>query len=99
MIHNKSAMNNANSPLGHNIAYFRNNYGINFSHGMCFNKMIHLPRLCEEKRMIIAQLKDLLLVKCGLCAIDDFTMSNIEALLSSLQLSEFYILCTINRYR
>ena len=73
------------------------NYGINFSHGMCFNKMIHPPRLCEEKRMIIAQLKDLLLVKCGLYAIDGLTMSNID-LLSTLKLSEVYILCTINRY-
>ena len=80
----KSAINNANSPLGQNIAYFRNNYGINFSHGMCFNKMIHPPRLCEEKRMIIAQLKDLLLVKCGLYAIDGLTMSNIDALIKLL---------------
>ena len=39
----KSAINNANSPLGHTIAYFRNNYGINFSHNMCFNKNIHPP--------------------------------------------------------
>ena len=47
-------------------------------------KMIHPPRLCEEKRMIIAQLKDLLLVKCGLYAIDGFTMSNIDALIKLL---------------
>ena len=33
----KSAINNVNSPLRHNIAYFRNKYGINFSHDMCFN--------------------------------------------------------------
>ena len=57
---------------------------INFSHGMCFNKMIHPPRLCEEKRMNIAQLKDLLLVKCGLYAIDGFTMSNIDAIIKLL---------------
>ena len=69
-----------NSLLGHNIVYFRNNYGINFSHGMCFNKMIHPPRLCEEKRMIIAQLNPLLLVKCGFYAIDGLTMSNIDIL-------------------
>ena len=74
----KNAINNANSPLGHNIAYFRNNYGINFSHDMCFNQIIHPPCLCEEKRMIIAQLNDLLLVKCGLYAIVGFTMSNID---------------------
>ena len=78
----KSAINNANSPeffIEPALLYYRNNYGINFSHGMCFNKMIHPPRLCEEKRMIIAQLKDLLLVKCGLYAIDGYTMSNIDA--------------------
>ena len=62
----KSAINNANSPIRHNIAYFRNNYGINFSHDMCFNKIIHPPRLCEEKRMIIVQLNHLLLVKMWL---------------------------------
>ena len=80
----KSAINNANSPLGHNIAYFGNNYGINFSHDMCLNKIIHPPRLCLEKRMIIAQLNHLLLLKCGLYAIDGFTMSNIEALIKLL---------------
>ena len=76
----KSAINNGNSPLRHNIAYFRNNYGINFSHDMCFSKMIHLPRLCEEKSIIIAQLNNLLLVKCGLYTIDGFTLSNISLL-------------------
>ena len=55
-----------------------------FSHDMCFNKIIHPPRLCEEKRMIIAPLNDLLLVKCGLYAIDGFTMSNIDALIKLL---------------
>ena len=62
----------------------KNNHGINFSHDMCFNKMIHPPRLCEGKRIIIAQLKDLSLVKCGLYAIDGFTMSNIDALIKQL---------------
>ena len=52
---------------------------------MCFNKMINPPRLCEEKRMVIAQLKDLLLVKCGLYAIDGFTMSNIDALFKVIE--------------
>ena len=64
----KSAINDANSPRRHNIGYFRNNYGTNFSHDMCFNKIIHPPRLCEEKRMIIAQLNNLLLGKmCFIC--------------------------------
>ena len=82
----KSAINNAYSPLGLNVAYFRNNYGINFSHGrsMCFNNIIHLPRLCEEKSVIIAQVNHLLLVKCDLYAIDVFTMSNIDDLIKLL---------------
>ena len=41
-------------------------------------------RLREEKRMIIAQLNYLLLVKCGLYVIDGFTMSNIDALIKLL---------------
>ena len=77
----ESEINNANSPLGHNIAYYRNNYGINFSNDMCFNKRMNPLRLCEEIRIIIAQLNNLLLVKCGLYAIDGFTMSNIDALI------------------
>ena len=52
--------------IGHNVAYFRNNYSVNFSHDICFNKNIHFPRLCEEKRLIFAQLNILLLVKCDL---------------------------------
>ena len=59
----KIAIGNANSPLGHNIAYFRNNYGINFSHGMCFNKMIHPPRLCEEKRYDYCSIKRFVISK------------------------------------
>ena len=59
----KSAINNANSPLGHNIVYFRNNYDIDFDICLTFNKFIEPLRLCEKKRLIIAQLNNLLLVK------------------------------------
>ena len=45
---------------------------------MGFNKIIHPPRLCEEKRMIIVQLTCLLLVKCGLYNTDGFTVSKID---------------------
>ena len=79
----KSAINNVNSPLGHNIAYFRNIYGINFSHDMCFNKIIDPSRLCEEKRMSIAQLNNLLLVKCGLYTIDGLLCQILTSLLAT----------------
>ena len=41
----KYASNNANSPLGYNIAYFRNSYGIDIFPDMCFKKIIHHPQL------------------------------------------------------
>ena len=80
----KSAINNANSPLGRTIAYFRNNYGINFSHDMCFNKIIHPPRSCEEKHITIAQLNNLLFLNCGSYSIDGFSMLNIDILIKLL---------------
>ena len=80
----KSAINNANSPLGHNIVYFRNIYGINFSHAICVKKIDHPPRWCEAKRMIVAQLNHLLLVKRGLYNNDGFTMLNINIFIKLL---------------
>ena len=70
--------------IGHNVAYFRNNYSVNFSHDICFNKNIHFPLLCEEKRLIFAQLNNLLLVKCGLYTIARITMSNINIFIKLL---------------
>ena len=58
----KYANNNANSPLGYNIAYFRNSYGIVIFHDVCVKKIIHPPRLDNEQHMIISELK--VLEKC-----------------------------------
>ena len=38
----KYANNNANSPLGYNIAYFRNSYGIDISPDLCVRKLFTL---------------------------------------------------------
>ena len=60
----KYANNNANSPLGYNIAYFRNSYSIDIFPDVCVKKIIHPPRLDNEQHMIISELNMLLLVKC-----------------------------------
>ena len=49
----KYASNNANSPLGYNIAYFRNSYGIDIFPDVCVKKIIHPPQLDNEQHMVI----------------------------------------------
>ena len=60
----KYSNNNANSPLGYNIAYFRNSN--------------HPPRLDNEQQLIISELNMLLLAKGEMYNIDGFTKSNID---------------------
>ena len=61
-----SQSNNANSLLGYNIAYFRNNYGIDNLPDVhvCVKKVICPPRLNNERHLIISELNMLLLAKC-----------------------------------
>ena len=74
----KYANNNANSPLGYNIAYFRNSYGIDIFPNVCVKNIIHPPRLNNEQHMIISELNMLLLAKDEMYIIDGFTKSNID---------------------
>ena len=69
----KYANNNANSPLGYNITYFRNSYGIDIFPDICVKKIIHPPRLDNEQHMIISELDMLLLAKGEMYNIDGFT--------------------------
>ena len=57
----KYASSNANSPLGYNIAYFSNSYGIDIFSNVCVKEVIRPPRLDNEQPMIISELKMLLL--------------------------------------
>ena len=52
----KYASNNANSPLGYNIAYFRNSYGIDIFPDVCVKRIIHTLRLDNEQHMFISEL-------------------------------------------
>ena len=74
----KYASNNANSPLGYNIAYFRNSYGIDIFPDVCVKKIIHPPQLDNEQHMVISELNMLLLAKGDMYNIDGFTKSNID---------------------
>ena len=74
----KYANNNANSPLGYNIAYFRNSYSIDIFPDVCVKNIIHPPRLNNEQHMIISELNMLLLAKDEMYNIDGFTKSNID---------------------
>ena len=59
----KYANNDASSPLGYNIAYFRNSYGIDIFPDIYVKNIIHPPRLDNEQHMIISELNMLLLAK------------------------------------
>ena len=72
------ASNNANSPLGYNIAHFRNSYGIDIFPDVCVKKNIHPPQLDNEQHMIISELNMLLLAKGEMYNVDGFTKSNID---------------------
>ena len=74
----KYGSNNANSPLGYNIAYFRNSYGIDILPDVCVKKIIHPPQLDNEQHMVISELNMLLLAKGEMYNIDGFTKSNID---------------------
>ena len=74
----KYASNNANSPLGYNIAYFRNSYGIDIFPDVCFKKNYSPSTIDNEQHMIISELNMPLLAKCEMYNIDGFTKSNID---------------------
>ena len=73
----KYASTNANSPLGYNIAYFRNSHGIDIFPNVCVKKVIHPPRLDNEQHMIISELNMLLLAKKAKCITSIVLLSQI----------------------
>ena len=82
----QNAINNANSPLGRNIAYFRNGYGVSFNKiDTCkMLRFIQPTKLCSQRQLTINNLKHLLLVKYGTHVINGFTMQNIDAMINLL---------------
>ena len=86
----KYASNNANSPLGYNIAYFRNSYGIDILPDVCVKTIIHPPQLDNEQHMVISELNMLLLAKGEIYNIDGFTKSNIDTFIKLIATDSLY---------
>ena len=77
------AVENSCSPLGHNIAFFRDIYSINI---VCSNvqnclNVICSPNLNLEENNLVAQLKILLSAKSGAYYINGFSYKDIDTLI------------------
>ena len=78
------ALQNANSPLGHNITFFRQTYNVDIFH--------HNLKICIEKsrpkdldsssESIVQSLRTLLLFRCNSVVIDGFKHNDITALIN-----------------
>ncbi len=82
----KQACQNANSPIGHNIAYLRNIYGVDIKHHSINVCMSHIRsrRLSGDQLVIIRELRTLLSVRSGVYYINDFTVSDVTALIKCI---------------
>ena len=59
----ENAVDSANMPMGSNIAYFRNKYGIENGLSKNITNLISEPKLSTEQLMDIQHLRDLLDIK------------------------------------
>ena len=78
-----NAMQNARTPLGHNLAFFRNKYGIDifcdeYNHCM---KCIRKPKLKTEHVNNIEQLRSLLDIRNGAYYIEGFLKPDIDTMI------------------
>lgn len=80
------AVNNANTPIGRNLAYIRNCYGFNISEESVNNcrKLIIDPRLSAYELGIVRECNMLLLARSGVFAVDGFSIDDINVLISLL---------------
>ena len=74
---------NANTPIGHNIAFFRYKYGKNISSCSLNNcmKLIVSPKINVEQCNVLEQLKVLIHARQGSYFIEGFTRRDIERLM------------------
>ena len=64
----KNAVGNANTPMGSNIAYFRDKYGIEInSLSKNITDLVSEPKLSTEQRIVMQHLRDLLDIKNNAC--------------------------------
>ena len=77
--------NNANSILGHKLAYFRDRFAININQCILndISKKIKLPTvISDEEQLIINNIWSLLLVKSSLYSVQGFNVSEIGDILT-----------------
>ena len=82
-----NANENASTPLGQNIAFFRNNYYIDIMKSKNINhclSVICAPTLSNEQTVLINQLETLLSVKYGSHHINGFTRHDIDEYIKHL---------------
>ena len=64
----ENAVGNANTPMGSNIAYFRDKYGIEINRlSKNITKLVSEPKLSTEQLIVIQHLLDLLDIKYNVC--------------------------------
>ena len=75
----KNAVGNANTPMGSNIAYFRDKYGIELnSLSKNITNLVSGPKLSTEQLIVIQHLRDLLDVKNNACTLDNLSEEDID---------------------
>ena len=78
----KNAIGNANTPMGSNIAYFRDKYGIELnSLPKNITNLVSEPKLSTEQLIAIQHLRDLLDIQNNACTLDNFSVEDINMLI------------------
>ena len=81
----KNAVGNANTPMGSNIAYFRNKYGIEVNRlSKNITKLVSEPKLSTEQLIVIQHLRDLLDINNNACTLDNFSEEDIDMLIQEV---------------
>ena len=74
----KNAVGNATTPMGLNIAYFRDKYGIELSSlSKNITNLVSELKLSTEQLIVIQHLRDLLDIKNNVCTLDNFSEEDI----------------------
>ena len=81
----RNAVRNANTPIGHNIAFLRNTLGIDIDNNE-ITPDISLPKVCltNEQSVLLSNLKMLLAVRNGDFTLPHLSFSEIECLITDI---------------
>ena len=77
-----NAIGNANTPMGSDIGYFRDKYGIELnSLSKNITNLVSEPKLNTEQLIAIQHLRDLLDIQNNACTLDNFSVEDIDMLI------------------